>query len=316
MAYYRCSRVLFLLTIFNIFSISAYAEYPNRYIKIINPIPSGSSDLVCRIVGKKLSERVNQQVVIENVPGAHGNIAKQSLLNSAGDGYTLLFVPGNLFTVNPFFYKEDIDYRNFVPIVAIGKISNVMVVPSSLNISTIEKFNEYARNNNVNYASSGIGSSLHISALMYEKIFNIKMQHIPYVSPMQAMIDTVANRIQVIFHLIPVVQQNIENGKLTGLMILDSKKSSSLPKIPTSYDLGYNELQSYAWYFLMAPKDTPKTIINKLYNEVNLILRDEGFLNTAKKIGLNVLGGDDQFIDYMIVEETKKYKNLLSNISK
>jgi len=237
-----------LLPIIALLSASAGAadpvkDFPVRPVRLVNPFPpGGSSDPSCRLLADGLTKALGQQFVVDNRGGGNGNIGTALVARANPDGYTLLFGSGTTFTINPFVYSSlGFDpAKDIAPIIKFGAVPNVLVVNPSMPVRTLAEFTTYVRSKQgeLNYASAGNGSSMHLAAELYQKMTGTKMQHIPYVSPGLATQDTLANRTQLIFHLIPAVAQQVNANNLRALAVLAPMRSSVLPDVPTTKEAG------------------------------------------------------------------------------
>jgi len=291
-------------------------DYPIRPVRMVNPYPpGGSSDPMCRTLAEALTRSLGQQFVVDNRGGGNGNIGTDIVAKANPDGYTLLFVAGSAFTINPFVYNSlPFDYkRHFAPIGLFASVPNILVVNPSLPARTLSDFIDYvrARPGQVNFASAGNGSTMHLSAELFQKMTGTKMQHIPYVSPGQATLDTIANRTQLIFHLVAAVAPHVRAGKLHGISVLAPSRSGVLPEIPTTQEAGLPGLESAAWYLILAPKGTSKTIIAKLNKEINRSLQEVGLRKRIIDMGGNPLGGTPKDADDMVDAEAKKWSEIV-----
>src|SRR5664279_2691610 len=257
-------------------AVSARAEtYPTRPIRlIIGYTPGGSADLTARLMGQWLSERLGQPFVIENRPGGGTNIATEAVVRAAPDGYTLLLVaPANainatLYEKLNFNFLHDID-----PIAGIIRFPNVVVVNPSVPVKTIPELIAYAKANpgKLNMASSGNGSTIHMSGELFKMMTGIDMVHVPYRGGAPALTDLIGGQVHVMFDNIPTSVGHIKSGKLRGLAITSTTRSEVLPDLPTVADFlpGY---EASAWYGVVAPKNTPAEVIGKLNKEINAVL--------------------------------------------
>ncbi len=240
-----------------------------RPVRLINPFPpGGSSDPSCRLLADALTKSLGQQFVVDNRGGGNGNIGTALASKATPDGYVLVFASGTTFTINPFVYtnmgfdpRKDMD-----PIIKFGSVPNVLVVNPALPARTLAEFTQYvkARPDELNYASAGNGSSMHLAAELYQKLSGTKMRHIPYVSPGLATQDTIANRTQLIFHLLPAVSQQALAGNVRALAVLAPTRSAVLPDVPTTKEAGMPGLEAGTWYTVLAPAGTPKSVIAML----------------------------------------------------
>src|SRR5262245_5456819 len=239
--------------------------YPSRPVRlIIGYTPGGSADLTARLVGQWLSEKLGQSFVIENRPGGGTNIATEAVLRSAPDGYTLLLVaPAN--AINATLYdKLNFNFiREVEPVAGLIRFPNVVVVHPSLPIKSIPELIAYAKANpgKLNMASSGNGSTIHMSGELFKMLTGINMVHVPYRGGAPALTDLIAGQVQVMFDNIPTCAEHVKSGKLRGLAVTSTTRSDVLPDLPTVADFlpGY---EASAWYGLAAPKGTPPEIVD------------------------------------------------------
>ena len=252
-------------------------SYPTRPVRlIIGYTPGGSADLTARLMGQWLSERLGQSFVIENRPGGGTNIATEAALRAAPDGYSLLLVaPAN--AINATLYsKLNFNFLQEVePIAGIIRFPNVVVVNPEVPVKTIPELIAYAKANpgKLNMASSGNGSTIHMSGELFKMLTGIDMLHVPYRGGAPALTDLLSGQVQVMFDNIPTCAEHVKSGKLRGLAVTSTTRSQVLPDLPTVADFlpGY---EASAWYGLAAPKGTPPEIVETLNKAVNAILAD------------------------------------------
>src|SRR5438552_839692 len=246
----------------------AWAQaYPSRPVRLIfGYAPGGSADVTARIIGQWLTERLGQTFVVESRPGAGSNIGTEAVVRAAPDGYTLLLVaPAN--AINATLYdKLNFNFlRDIVPVAGIIRFPNVVVVNPALPINTIPELIAYAKANpgKLNMASSGNGSTIHMSGELFKMLTGINMVHVPYRGGAPALTDLIAGQVHVMFDNIPTSAEHIKAGRLRGLAVTSSTRSDVLPDLPTVADVlpGY---EASAWYGLGAPKGTPDEIIDKV----------------------------------------------------
>ena len=291
-------------------------DYPVRPVRLINPFPpGGSSDPSCRLLADALTRSLGQQFVVDNRGGGNGNIGTAIAARASADGYVLLFASGTTFTINPFIYKaQGFDpAKDFTPIIKFASVPNVLVVHPSLPARTLADFTQYvkARSGELNYASAGIGSSMHLASEMYQKMTGTKMLHIPYVSPGLATQDTMANRTQLIFHLVAAVSQQVLAGNLRALAVLSPSRSSVLPDVPTTREAGLPGLEAGTWYALMAPSGTPRSIVETLNRHVNAALADAAFRKRLMEMGATPMGDSPQEVTAYIASEAARWSEVV-----
>jgi tripartite-type tricarboxylate transporter receptor subunit TctC len=301
---------------FAIQAADATKDYPVRPVRMINPFPpGGSSDPSCRLLADALTKALGQQFVVDNRGGGNGNIGTALASKATPDGYVLVFASGTTFTINPFVYsnmgfdaKKDMD-----PIIKFGSVPNVLVVNPALPLRTLSEFTQYvkSRPDELNYASAGNGSSMHLAAELYQKMSGTKMRHIPYVSPGLATQDTIANRTQLIFHLLPAIGQQALAGNVRALAVLAPARTAVLPDVPTTREAGMPGLEAGTWYTVMAPAGTPKSIIALLNKQINATLGDAVFRKRVSDMGLTIMGGTPADVTSYIASESAKWSELV-----
>ena len=314
------TRFVLSLTI-AFFAVCVYAtddlkDYPVRPVRMINPFPpGGSSDPSCRLLADALTKSLGQQFVVDNRGGGNGNLGTAIAAKSTADGYVLLFASGTTFTINPYVYK-DLGFnpqKDIVPVIKFGAVPNVLVVHPSLPARTLAEFTQYvkSRPDELNYASAGNGSSMHMASELYQKMTGTKMRHIPYVSPGLATQDTMANRTQLIFHLLPAVAQQALAGNLRALAVLSAERTSVLPDVPTTKEAGLPGLEAGTWYAVMGPAGIPKPVIAKLNQQINAALADPVFRKRVTDMGVTIMGGTPEDVKTFIASESVKWSEVV-----
>jgi tripartite-type tricarboxylate transporter receptor subunit TctC len=277
---------------------SAQSDYPNKPIRFIVPYPpGGSTDLVARLMGQWLSQRLGQQVVVENKAGGGNNIGTEAAVRSAPDGYTIFLVnPANainatLYQKLPFNFLEDM-----APVAGIIRVPNVMTVTKNFPAKTVAEFIEYAKKNpgKVNMASSGSGTSVHLSGEMFKFMTGIDMKHVPYKGAGPAITDLIGGQVDVLFDNMPSIIGHIRSGSVRALAVTSAQRSPALdvPAIAETVP-GY---EASAWFGIAAPKGTPAAAIARLNKEVNAALVDPGMkARLADLGGVPIPGTPEQF---------------------
>jgi tripartite-type tricarboxylate transporter receptor subunit TctC len=298
-------------------AVSRFARaqaYPARPVRLITGYPpGGSADITARLIGQWLSERLGQSVVIESRPGASTNLATEAVVRAQPDGYTLLLVaPAN--AINASLYdKLNFNFlRDIAPVAGIIRFPNVMEVNPSVPAKTVPEFIAYAKANpgKLNMASSGNGSTIHVSAELFKMMTGVNMVHVPYRGGAPALTDMLSGQMQVMFDNVPTSLEYIRAGKLRGLAVTSAARSQVLPDLPTVSDFvpGY---EASAWYGIGAPKDTPAEIIAKLNNEVNAILADPQPKARLVDLGASLLPGSSADFGKLMAEETEKWAKVV-----
>lgn len=290
--------------------IARAETYPSRPIRIvIGYAPGGSADITARHTAQWLQEWTGQPVIVESRAGAATNIATETVVNATPDGYTLLLIaPANAINTT-LFSKLNFNFlRDIMPVAGIIRFPNVVVVNKALPINTIPELIAYAKANpgKLNMASSGNGSTIHMSGELFKMLTGIDMVHVPYRGSAPALTDLVAGHVQVMFDNIPTAAEQIKGGQLRGIAVTSLERSEVLPDLPTvaSYLPDY---EASAWYGLGAPKGTPPEIIEKLNKGVNLMLADAAAQKRFKDLGATLLKGTPAQFGKLLEDETEKW---------
>jgi tripartite-type tricarboxylate transporter receptor subunit TctC len=288
--------------------------FPTRPIHWIVPYPpGGTTDILARLMGQYLSEKLGQQFIIENKPGAGNNLGTEQVIKASPDGYTVLLVnPANgintsLYKKLPFNFPRDI-----APIGGITRAPNVMEVNPKVPAKTVAEFIAYAKANpgKVNMASSGNGTSVHLSGELFMAMTGIKMTHVPYRGAAPALTDMIAGQVQVLFDNLPSSIEHIKAGTLRALAVTTAKPSAALPGVPTVAETvpGY---EASAWFGMGAPKGTPPEVIAVLNNAINQALADPNIKARLAEFGGVPMGGTPADFGKIIVDETEKWRKVV-----
>ena len=292
-------------------SAQAYPSRPVRWI--VGYAPGGGNDIVARLMGQWFSERLGQPFVIENRPGAATNIAAESVVHAAPDGYTLLLV-GQPNAINATLY-ETLNFnfiRDIAPVAGIMTVPNVMVINPSFPAQTVPEFIAYAKANpgKVNMASAGNGSAAHLAGELFMSMTGISMVHVPYRGQAPAIADVLAGQVQVLFATSPASMEHVKAGKLKALAVTTSVRAEALPDLPTVGDFvaGY---EASAWYGVGAPQRTPAEIIERLNKETNAGLADAKLKVRLADLGGTLIPGSPADFGKLIAEETEKWGKVI-----
>jgi len=289
-------------------------DYPTRPVRwVVGFAPGGANDILARMIGQRLSERLGQQFVIENKPGAGGNIGAESVINAEPDGYTVLLVnPSNFINTSLYANLKFNFPRDVAPVASFVRVPNVMTVGKGVEAKTVAEFIAYARANpgKVNMASAGTGTSTHLSGEMFMAMADMKMQHVPYRGAGPAVSDMLGGQVQVIFDSMPSIIPHIRSGALRALAVTTAARSSQLPDTPTVGETvpGY---EASAIFGMAAPKNTPKEIIEKLNKEINAVLAEPGIQKQLVELGGDPVIGPPEAFGAVIVAETEKWKKVI-----
>ena len=290
------------------------AGYPDRPVHIIVGYPpGGSTDISARLFGQWLSQKLGQQFIIDNKPGAGNNIGTELAAKAAPDGYTLFLAnPAN--TINATLYKHlnFVFLRDFVPVAGFIRVPNVMEVNPSVPVKTVAEFIKYVKENpdKINLASSGNGTSIHLSGELFKMMTGLKITHIPYKGSAPMLTDLLAGQVQVTFDNLPSSIAHIRAGKLRALAVTTSTRSPELPDVPTVAETvpGY---EASAFFGLVAPKGTPPEAIDVINKQVNAAMKDPGMLARMKDLGGIPIPGTPADFGKLLADETAKWEKVV-----
>ncbi len=290
------------------------ADYPTRPPHIIVGYPAGgSTDIVARLIGDWLSKSLGQQFIVENRPGAGNNLATEAVAKAPPDGYTLILVnPAN--TINASLYKNlnFVFLRDIDPVAGVIRVPNVMEVHPSVPAKTVAEFIAYVKENpdKVNVASSGNGTSIHLSGELFKMMTGIKMTHVPYKGSAPMLTDLIGGQVQVTFDNLPSSMQHIKSGKLRALAVTTAKRSEELPDVPTVAETvpGY---EASAFFGFGVPHGTPKEIVDRLNAEINLALKDPMIIEKLKNLGGTPIPGSPADFGKLVADETAKWEKVV-----
>jgi tripartite-type tricarboxylate transporter receptor subunit TctC len=289
-------------------------SYPTRPVRLVAGFPPGGAvDMVARLMGQWLSERLGTPFVIENRAGAGGNIAAEAVVRASPDGYTLLMVNvANAINATLYDKLSFNIIRDIAPVASIMRAPGVMVVTPSVPTNTVPEFIAYARANpgKINMASAGNGSSGHVFGELFKFMTMVNMQHVPYRGGAPALTDLLGGQVQVYFGPIPETIEHIRAGKLRPLAVTTAMRLESLPNIPTVGEFvpGY---EASGWHGVGAPTNTPREIIEKLNSEINSALADPKLKARLADLGGTVLVGSTADFGKLIADETEKWAKVV-----
>jgi len=288
--------------------------YPSRPVRLIVATAAGSAlDVVARSIGQGLSERLGQSFIVDNRPGAGGNIGAEAAVRAAADGYTLLQVGIN-YAINVTLY-ERLNYdliRDIAPIASVMGAPLVMVVHPSFPAQTVSEFIAYAKANpgKINFASAGNGTPQHLCGEMFKMMVGVNIVHVPYRGAPAALTDLIGGQVQLIFETMPPSIEYIRTGKLRALAVTSRTRSDALPEIPTMNDF-VPGFEAAGWQGVGAPKNTPKDIIDRLNREINAALGDPGIKAQLIGLGGTLLPQSPAEFGKLIADETAKWARVV-----
>ena len=290
--------------------IARAQAYPSRPVRIVVTFPpGGAADIIARLIGQRLSERLGQPFVIENRPGAGSNVGTEAVVNSAPDGYTLLLAVTSSAINATFYEKLNFNFiRDIAPVAGLMRVPHVMEVNPSFPAKTVPEFIAYAKANpgKINMASAGVGSGPHLFGELFKMMAGVDMVHVPYKGSAPAVVDLVAGQVQAMFDLMPSSIQAIKAGKLRALAVTTLARSAALPDVPVLADFvpGY---EASSWQGVGVPAKTPPDIIERLNKEINAALADPAIKARLGAMGGATLPGTPAEFGKLIADETEKW---------
>jgi tripartite-type tricarboxylate transporter receptor subunit TctC len=294
--------------------IARAETYPSRPVHlIIGYLPGGSADMTGRLFGQWLSDRLGQQFIIESRAGASTNIATEAVIRAAPDGYTLFLASPANATNASLYDKLNFEFlRDVEPVAGLIRFADVVVVNPSLPVKTIPELIAYAKANPgaLNFASSGVGSTLHVAGELFKMMTGVNIVHVPYRGGAPAMLDLIAGRAQVMFDNVPTSLPYIRDGKIRPLAVTSTARVDVLPDLPLvgDYVPGY---EASAWYGIVGPKDTPAEVVDKLNREVNAILAEPDKKKRLAELGASLLPGSPADFGKLLADETEKWRKVI-----
>jgi tripartite-type tricarboxylate transporter receptor subunit TctC len=303
--------ILFLLAALACAQAAAQPAYPARPVRFIVPSAAGGgTDIIARAISVKLGERLGQQFVVDNRPGAGQMIGIELAAKSPADGYTILMAASTL-AINPVMYKK-VPYdpvRDFAPITQAATLPNVLVVHPSLPVKSVAELVAYARKNpgKLNFASAGIGTSPQMSIELLKSMTGIDMVHIPYKGTAPGVVDVLAGQVLVMAPNVLTALPHIKSGKLRALAVTSAKRSEALPEVPTVAEAGVPGYDSTQWYGVLAPAGTPREIVARLHDAIVRALRDPEVGKRLAADGAEAVGSSPEEFAAFIKSEGEKW---------
>lgn len=290
---------------------SAQAAYPSRPITIVVPFSAGgTTDILARVVGQALSTELGQPVLIDNRAGAGGNIGGALVAKAAGDGYTLFMGTVGTQAINVSLYKKmPFDpIKDLAPLTRVANVPNLLVAHPSQPFKNVKELIAYARANpgKLNYASSGNGSSIHLSGELFKDMVKVEMEHVPYRGSAPAMTDLLGNQIAIMFDNMPSAIQHVRSGKLRPLGVTTAKRSPELPDVPTIAEAGVPGYEATSWFGLLAPASTPPALVTRLNTAIVKVLAQPAVRKKIEEQGAEVVSETPaQFAAFIKAESVK-----------
>jgi tripartite-type tricarboxylate transporter receptor subunit TctC len=302
-----------ILALGTLASHAALAQaYPAKPVRLVVPFPpGGSTDIVARIVAQKLSDRLGQQVVVENRGGAGGTIGAEAVAKAAPDGYTLVLGTTSTHAVAPNVYAR-IGYdpvKDFAPISLIAVTPYLLVVNPSVNVKSLQEFVGYvkARPGKLNYASAGTGSTTHLAMEMLKSAAGLYIVHIPYNGNGPAGTAVIAGQVEILFGSLPAVLPHAKSGRVRPLAVGTPKRSPSLPDVPTVAESGFPGFDASLWLAIMAPAGTPAPIVDRLQKEIHAVIASPDTADALNKAGAEPITSTPAELAAMVKDGVEKY---------
>ena len=296
---------------------AAHAQtYPTKPIRLIVPFPAGgATDLFARSLSQKLGERLGQSVVIDNKPGAGGTLGSDLAAKAPADGYTLLLSTTSTHSIGPNLNPK-IPYdamRDFTPIGQVGNAPSIMLVPNSSPAKSVKEWIDHARQNpgRLNYASSGNGTIVQLTAELFKSQANLFVVHIPYKGTALAIPDLVSGKVDVLFDSLPTGLPHVKDGRLRALGVTSAKRTPLAPDLPPISDVlpGY---ESTTWFGLFGPKGLPADVVTRVNTAANQVLKDPEVIDKLTRLGIEPVGGTPAQFTAMLNTELAKWKKIIN----
>ena len=296
---------------------SSVSNYPDRAITWVVPFPPGGAmDAIARVLSRTMSQDLGQNIVVENKPGAGGNIGASYVAKAKPDGYTIMIVANGM-AVNPALYRN-MSYspiKDFQPISLLAAVPNILVTQASR--SDVNSLNDVIRQvkekpGKYSYASAGVGTSIHLAAALFTYTGKLDMLHVPYKGSGPAVTDLMSGQVDYMFDSITSAKPHIESGKLKALAVTTPKRSSTLPNLPTVAESGMTGYELTPWFATFAPVGTPSGIIDKLNGAMIKAMNTDQVKKTFAAIGAEYIGSTPQELASYLAQETEKWKKIIS----
>lgn len=296
--------------------LAAAQPYPAKPVRLVVPFPAGgATDILARTISLKAAEKLGQQIVIDNRPGAGGTIGSDHVAKSAPDGYTLLIATGSTHSIGPIINPK-IPYnveRDFVPVVYVAKTSSVLVVPATLPVKNLAEFIALAKSRpgQLNYGSSGNGTNSHLSSELFKAQAGVFITHIPYRGTGLVFTDMMSGQVHMLMDNYVTAQSNIKDGKLRVLGVTSPQRLPFLPEVPTLDEQGLKGFDVSNWFGIYAPKGTPSDLVAKVNTAFNQALQDPDMQKRLAVLGATPTGSTPEQMGKMVAADTVKWTQLI-----
>jgi len=312
LAFTACAAGLFCLS-----AAAQNTDYPQRAVRIVVPFAAGgSTDVVARVLADKLAAEMKQPFVVDNRAGASGNIGADIVAKAPADGYTLLMATTGILAINEYLYKNmTYKARDFAPVSYTSLISNILVVGPSVPATNVAELVALAKSKpgTLSFASSGAGSSTHLSGELFKAMTGTELLHVPYKGSPQAITDVIAGQVTMLFDNAPSSMPFIKDGKLKALAVTSKKRLPILPNVPTVEEAGVTGYESLSWSGIVAPAGTPPAVVRKLNQAIDRILKTDEVRQRFAGLGVDPVGGPPEAFSQQIRTESDKWGKLIKS---
>jgi tripartite-type tricarboxylate transporter receptor subunit TctC len=310
------TRVTLAAVLLLLAPLTGAQQYPTKPIRLIVPFPAaGTTDIVGRIIAEYTGKVLGQQIIVDNRPGAGGNLGTELAMRAAADGYTLILCTIGTCAINASIYPTlNFDMtRDFAPVILAGGVSNVLAVNNELKARNVKELVALAKASpgKLIYGSSGYGSSPHLSAELFKSMAGVDITHVPYKGSAPAILDLRGGKIQMFFDNAPSILPQIKGGAVRALATTGAKRSRALPDVPTMEEQGFKGFVISPWWGVLAPAKTPPAIITTLNQAMNQVLSNPEVIKKFEDVDLDVWGGTPEQLGAMIKSETAKWGKLV-----
>jgi tripartite-type tricarboxylate transporter receptor subunit TctC len=309
-------RLLSGLFVVLLSATAAAQDYPARPVSVIIPFSTGSaSDVIARIVLERMSGAVGQRFVVDNRPAAGGNVGTLAAAKAAPDGYTIVMSASGPLAANKTLYPA-LGYdpeRDLQPISLYAALPNIVVVSAKLPVKSLAEFTDYAKQKpGLPYGSVGNGSSQHLAGAFFEQVAGVRMTHVPYRVTSQLVADLIAGEVPAGFQLLPNVIGQLKAGQVRALAVASSKRLAALPEVPTAAELGLAGYESAAWFAFLAPRGTPRPVVDKLHAEIAAATADPAVRGRFTEFGAEPMASSPEELGRFISSEVLKWRDIIT----
>jgi tripartite-type tricarboxylate transporter receptor subunit TctC len=309
------SRLFAFLALAAIAPLSLAQAWPTKPVKMVVPFPAGGpTDVLTRVLSEKLTGALGQPVVVDNKPGAGGTIGADFAAKSAPDGYTLVMATGSTHSVGPSLAKVPYDpQKDFTPIVYVGYATNLLVISPVIGINNVRELIAYAKANpgKLNYSSSGIGSVAHLTGEMFASMAGIQLTHVPYKGTQLSIPDIMSGQVAMLFDNVMTAKPHVDGRRLKAIGISSLRRSSLVPEVPTIAESGLPGFESWNWFGVFGPANTPRAVVERVNHEMNRIIKDPAVRERFAQLGFESTGGSPAEFAAVVRSEAAKWSKVI-----